>query len=201
MPLNISNFAAQQVDASQAAGEEDQGQGGLYVLPKPFQPLLAGFVPAQNTAYALRFRPARNVNVQNIAFFVTTFSANNPNTDAGFYDSTGAKLATSGNVASLCNTAVGVKLVPLAYQLLAGKTYYVVLNYGTDAAPATVAAISAPVGASSNLVSQAFAATLPAAAATSSCPESFTFANTPPLPAAITYTAASQLPLIALREF
>lgn len=197
MGLNISNFALAQEDAVLAAGQLDTKQPGLLCIPQGYAPIAAAAV-TQNTAYAVRVCPARAVNAQHFAVVTTVASVNNPNVDIGVYDTTGALLAHSGNVASLMNASAGVQQIPLQYQFRAQVPVYVLFNYGTDAAPATLAMIGCT---SAKVATVLGGAALASVAGQYAVPETFSWTNTPPLVTGATYTAITSIPLIGIQEF
>jgi hypothetical protein len=165
--------------------DRDNGQPGM--LAPADARAASTLALTANTAYLARFVPSRKFSITMIAFAVTTASGTDDPVDVGIYDSSLAKIVSSGATTGKLNST-GVKTVTITTTtLLPGVVYYAVIAANSTA---TLASSSAPsVGAASLFGSAAPQVEMASKTASYVLPTSLSGS-----------TAAAAVPTIAVRE-
>ncbi len=87
--------------------------------------------PTAQLYRCVRFIPRRDMTIVKLGFVTTIAATNNDTVDVGLFDSTGAKIVTSGATSGKANATAGAQTVSISStQLTAGTVYYAALQYG-----------------------------------------------------------------------
>jgi hypothetical protein len=82
-------------------------------------------------AYVMRFKATTGFALTKATFRLVTAAGSNDKVEVAIYSAAWARLATSGEVASILNGSLGIATVPISYTLVPGTVYYAAMGFGT----------------------------------------------------------------------